>query len=107
MSKRVYKLVRVMANGSLSPLFINKKLRIPLGEWMDAENHPTEGFAERFGWHCTAEMNAPHLKMHPKGGRPRVWVECLVRDWVKYKRPEKQGGFWVLANQIKFIKIIE
>lgn len=39
-----YKLVRKLKDGSLAPLFINKKQRIPIGEWMQAEDHPTEGY---------------------------------------------------------------
>ena len=46
-----YKLVRQMKDG-LSPLFINRKSRLPMNEWMQSENHPTKGFAERQGWHC-------------------------------------------------------
>ena len=32
-----------MKNGELSPLFINKKSRIPIGIWIEAESHPTNG----------------------------------------------------------------
>lgn len=46
-----YKLIREMSDGSLSPLFINKKSRLPVNTWMDAEAHPTKGFALRKGWH--------------------------------------------------------
>ena len=42
-----YKLVRQMGDGTLSSLFINKKERLPIGEWMISENHPTSGFAVR------------------------------------------------------------
>lgn len=47
---KAYKLVRKLKDGSLSPLFINKKSRIPVGVWLDAEEHPTKGFAVRKGW---------------------------------------------------------
>ncbi len=57
----VYKLVRKMKDGSLSPLFINKKSRLPIGVWLTAETYPTKGFAERTGWHCTIKPEAPHL----------------------------------------------
>jgi hypothetical protein len=46
---KAYKLIRKMKDGSYSPLFINKKSRIPVGEWLEAEYHPTKGFAERQG----------------------------------------------------------
>ena len=101
-----YKLVRQMKDGSLSPLFINKKSRLSFGVWLKAENHPTKGFKERMGWHCTLEPKAPHLKIKPKNGRPRIWVEVEVKNYKKYKRPESQGGMWVLANQIKINKVL-
>lgn len=46
---KAYKLIRKMKNGCLSPLFINQKSRIPIGEWLDAELHPKKGFAIRKG----------------------------------------------------------
>ena len=73
---KAYKLIRKMKDGSLSPLFINKKSRIPIGTWMDAELNPTKGFAVRKGWHCTLKPEAPHLS--DKG---RVWVEVEVDDF--------------------------
>ena len=66
---KAYKLIRKMKDGSLSPLFINQKSRIPIGVWMDAELHPKKGFAVRKGWHCTLEPKAPHLSE-----KDRVWV---------------------------------
>lgn len=103
---RAYKLFRKMKDGQLSPLFINKKSRIPVGVWMDAESHPTKGFAERKGWHCTLSPVAPHLKENPKNQTPRVWVEVEVMDYELYNRPESQGGTWVLADRMKVIKEI-
>lgn len=103
---KAYKLVRQMADGSLSPLFINKRMRIPLGVWLQAESHPTSGFAHRPGWHCTLKPEAPHLALNPKGCRPRVWVEVEIDDYEFFERPESQGGKWVLANKIKFNKIV-
>lgn len=97
-----FKLVRKMKNGSLSSLFINKKQRLPLGEWLDAEDHPTNGFKHRVGWHCTLWPDAPHLSK--KG---RVWVMVELQDYMKYDRPVSQGGVWVLANKMKIIKEIE
>ena len=88
-----------MKDGSLAPLFINKKSRIPIGEWLEAENHPTKGFSVRKGWHCTLTPVAPHLS--EKG---RVWVQVEVEDTELYNRPESQGGMWVLAQRMKVIK---
>lgn len=94
-----YKLIRKLKDGSLSPLFINKKLRIPIGVWLEAEAHQTKGFAFRPGWHCTLKPVAPHLST--KG---RIWVEVEIEDYETYNRPESQGGTWVLAKKMKIIK---
>jgi len=94
-----YKLVRKMKDGSLAPLFINKTSRTPIGVWLDAECHPTKGFAVREGWHCTLKPEAPHLST--KG---RVWVEVEIDDFEYFERPEKQGGMWALAKRMKIIK---
>lgn len=93
-----YKLVRKLKDGSLSPLFINKRMRIKLGETYTAECHPTKGFAVRPGWHCTSKPIAPHLSE-----RNRVWVKVDIQDWTVHNRPESQGGIWFTANKIKFI----
>jgi hypothetical protein len=58
-------------------LFINRGTEIPTGRWLSAENHPTRGFANRPGWHCTASPNAPHLK---------------------------QGGEWLLARRMMVLE---
>ena len=58
---KAYKLVRVLKNGDITPLFINKTQRIKVGEWLEAESHRTQGYAFRPGWHCTSTPNAPHL----------------------------------------------
>jgi hypothetical protein len=93
-----YKLIRKLKDGSLSPLFINKKSRIPVGEWLEAESHPTKGFAYRLGWHCTLKPIAPHLSK-----KDRVWVKVEVEDVVYYERPISQGDTWVLAQRMKII----
>lgn len=98
---KAYKLIRKMKDGSLSPLFINQKSRIPIGVWMNAELHPKKGFAVRKGWHCTLEPKAPHLSE-----KDRVWVEVEIEDFEYYDRPESQGGTWVLAQRMRVIKEI-
>lgn len=98
---KAYKLVRKMKDGSLSSLFINKTKRLPIGIWMKAEEHNTKGFAFRPGWHCTLKPEAPHLS--PKG---RVWVEVEVDDFTYEKRPESQGGTWLLAKAMRITKEI-
>lgn len=103
---RAYKLLRIKKDGNLYPLFINKNNSTPLNEWLEAECHPTKGFAIRKGWHCCFQPLAPHLKMELKSGEKRVWVECEVEDWESYDRPESQGGAWILAQRMKLIRII-
>lgn len=92
-----------MKDGKLSPLFINKKSRIPVGVWLESECHPTNGFAVRQGWHCCLQPVAPHLKENPKNQTPRVWVEVEVEGTELYNRPESQGGTWVLAQKMRVI----
>lgn len=96
-----YKLIRKLKDGSLSPLFINKRSRIPLREWLTAEPHPTKGFAFRKGWHCTLKPIAPHLST-----KNRIWIEVEIDDFEYYNRPESQGGTWVLAQKIFVIREI-
>jgi hypothetical protein len=97
-----YKLVRKLKNGQISPLFINKKMRIEFDKWYPAEPHKTKGFAFRPGWHCTHAPRAPHLS-----NKNRVWCEVEIEDFKTIVRPENQGGIWYLANKIKFIREID
>jgi len=96
---KAYKLFRVLKNGEIAPLFINKKARLPLNVWLDAESHPTKGYKFRPHWHCTSESTAPHLSE-----KDRAWFEIEMDDFIEYKRPDNQGGLWFLANRIKIIK---
>jgi hypothetical protein len=96
MVKIAYKLFRQLKSGEITSLFINK--------WMESENHPTNGFAIREGWHCTAKPEASHLKMKLKNGEMRVWKKVLIEDFSELKRPENQGGLWYLAKRIKILK---
>ena len=96
---QAYKLFRKMKDGSIAPLFINKKLRLEMNKWYKSECHPTKGFAVRQGWHCCLKPEAPHLST-----KDRVWCEIEISDYEYYDRPESQGGTWVLANELKVIK---
>jgi hypothetical protein len=93
-----YKLFRVRKDGTIGPLFINARLRVPVGEWMPAEDHPTKGFAHRPGWHAAATPHAPHLS--PRG---RAWFRVALRGVRRYARPESQGGTWLLADELMVI----
>ena len=97
-----YKLVRLRKNGTLASLFINRSATLPIGQWLDAEDHKTDGYAHRVGWHLLYKPEAPHLSK--KG---RVWVLCEAEDVETFTRPESQGGRWALAQRIKILKILE
>ena len=97
-----YKLVRLRKNGTLASLFINRSATLPVGQWLDAEDHETKGYAHRVGWHLLYKPEAPHLSK--KG---RVWVLCEAKDVETFTRPESQGGKWALAQRIKILKILE
>ena len=97
-----YKLLRKRKNGTLGPLFINRKQVIPVGKWLQAENHPTKGYAVRPGWHATSKPEAPHLSM-----RGRVWTKVEITDYKKLVRPQNQGGVWLLAQQMKVLERVE
>jgi hypothetical protein len=58
---KAYKLMKHRKDGTLGSLFIHRKAVIPVGVWLDAEDHPTKGYAHRVGWHCTFKPYAPHL----------------------------------------------
>ncbi len=97
-----YKLLRERKDGTLGPLFINRRERIPLSSWLKAGFHPRKGYAPRAGWHCTMRPTAPHLST--KG---RVWCVVEVEGFGTYKRPESQGGTWVLAQWMRVIRRLE
>lgn len=44
MAQKAYKLVRKLKDGSLAPLFINKRLRLTTDEWLEAASRH---------WHLT------------------------------------------------------
>lgn len=97
-----YKLFRERKDGTFGPLFINRKLRITLGQWYQMEEHRTKGFAFRPGWHICSKPEAPHLSK-----KDRVWckVEFNLLDTIV--RPESQGGLWYLGKDMKVIERIE
>ena len=93
-----YKLFRILKNGKITSLFINKTRRLPLHEWLDAECFPTKGFAVRPFWHCTEKPEAPHLTL-----KNRIWMKVEMEDFEEFKRPKSQGGKWYLAKRMKII----
>jgi len=93
-----YKLFRKRKDNTYGPLFINRKQKVELMVWYDAEKHPTKGFAVRPGWHCCAEPHAPHLSK-----KDRVWCKVMITQYTEHQRPESQGGLWYTANKMKVL----
>ena len=96
---KVYKLFRVLKDGSITSLFINKKRKLPIGVWLDAESYPTKGFKYRPKWHCTSKPNAPHLSM-----KNRKWYVVEIENFTLFQRPSSQGGDWYLCDKMKIIE---
>tara|TARA_Y100000310_G_scaffold341004_1_gene438722 strand:+ start:463 stop:765 length:303 start_codon:yes stop_codon:yes gene_type:complete len=99
---KAYKLFRILKDGSISSLFINKTARLKIDTWLKAEAYPTKGFSFRPHWHCTGKPEAPHLSL--KG---RAWYEVRIQDFEKMTRSEIQGGIWYLANKIKILRKVK
>lgn len=99
MTTIAYKLCRVRKDGTLGPLFINARQRIPVGEWLDAEDHPTKGYAHRPGWHAVAAPEAPHLSE-----RGRRWFVVELKGVTEHQRPAHQGGRWYIAEQMRVVR---
>jgi hypothetical protein len=97
-----YKLLRLRRDGSLGPLFINKRQIVPLNEWLPAESHPTKGYALRPGWHVAPAPYAPHLSE-----RGRVWAKVEVEDFDELPRPASQGGVWLIAQRMRVIEVLQ
>jgi len=97
-----YKLFRQRKDGSLGPLFINRKQRLKLNEVYEAEEHPTKGFAFRPGWHICKDKSAPHLSK-----KDRVWALVWFDGYTSHQRPESQGGLWYTAKNMEILNIIK
>jgi len=102
---KAYKLLRIRKDGSLSPLFINKRSTIKIGAMNKAEAYPTKGYALRPGWHCTRLPYAPHLKTNPKHEN-RVWCEVEIYEYTQQRRPESQGGIWYLSKWMQIVRVL-
>ena len=97
-----YKLFRRRKNGTFGSLFINRKAPIKFYSWVQAETHPTKGFAVRTGWHCLAKPKAPHLST--KG---RVWCRVQIAQPITtINRPNHQGGKWYLAHWMRIVEVM-
>ena len=96
---KAYKLLRERKNGTLGPLFINKKQILPIGKWLTAEEHQTRGYKFRPGWWAIEEPKVPHLSM-----KSRAWYEVEIKEFYKFQRPESQGGTWLIAQKMKILR---
>lgn len=97
-----YKLFRLRKDGTLGPLFINRKQRLVPGVEYYAEEHPTKGFAVRPGWHICSKKSAPHLSK-----RGRVWAEVEFGGYSSHLRPKSQGGLWYTANRMTILRVLK
>lgn len=96
-----YKLFRLRRDGSLGPLFINRKQHIIMGVTYQSECHPTKGFAVRPGWHICSTKSAPHLSK--KG---RVWCKVKFSEHQEHVRPAAQGGLWFTAQSMTVLEVL-
>ncbi len=95
-----WKLFRVLKDGSLRSLFIDRARALPEGVWLKSKRVRTKGYAFRPGWHILTQPNAPHLS--PKG---RVMRAVAVRGVLaRHQRPDCQGGEWITAREIFIMK---
>ena len=131
-----YKLFEMDTNNNLYPLFIDKRTAYPIGEWIQAENHPTKGYAKRPGLHVGQICSAPWLmssdgtyKSQRSKHWKRVWCEVEYNTTVDYTDiveilPKKcfvdhipENGFykfretgcdriWIITDRIRITKII-
>lgn len=97
-----YKLLRRRKNGTLGPLFINRRQVVPVGQWFTAEDHPTHGFAHRPGWHCAPAPSAPHLST-----KDRVWCAVEIENYRELIRPITQESVWLLAKRMRVLEILK
>ena len=131
-----FKLFEMDTENNLYPLFIDKKTIYPIGEWIQAENHPTKGFASRPGIHVGQLCSAPWLmstdgiyKSQRSKYWKRVWCEVEYNATIDYtdvveKLQKKcfvdripENGFykfretgcnriWIITDKIKITRII-
>ena len=94
-----YKLFRKRKDNTYGPLFINRKQKLTRGITYTAEDHPTEGYAHRPGWHCCAQPVAPHLSI-----KERVWCVVEIKDFKEHIKPKHQGGLWYTANKLTILQ---
>ena len=98
---KAYKLVRLRKDGTLGPLFINRKARLPVGKWLKAKAVRSRWLTFRPGWHACQSPSAPHMVM-----TGRVWCKVLLRKARQEQRPPGQGGMWYVAKEMKVVRVM-
>lgn len=93
-----YKLLRERRNGTLGPLFIEKRRVLERDQWLQSHDVPTKGYAYRPGWHACALPQAPHLKLTDD----RHWHVVELGGKIEtHARPQSQGGVWYTAETMR------
>jgi hypothetical protein len=98
---KAFKLFRLRKDGTLGPLFIGQKIRVPVKKWVRARPIHKKGFKFRPGWHACSTQSAPHLSM-----TGRVWCRVSLRGIQRHERPQSQGGLWYVARQLRVEEIL-
>jgi hypothetical protein len=101
-----YKLFTQASDGTLYPLFIDKGTAVPVRQWVTSKCVPTKGYAVRHGWHACLKPVAPHLSLHPKGKRKRVWCSVELSGQIDtIDKPQAHGGQWLIASRMRVIAL--
>lgn len=107
---KAYKLFRVRRDGSLGPVIINRGARIPVGEWLECEDHSGKaksyGVAVRVGFHACAEPVAPHLTKPSKKADAdnRTWYAVELEGAVEMHRGVDGGSDWFVARRMRVVE---
>lgn len=102
MTVEAHKLLRVRRDGSLGPLFIDKRLRIPVGRWLVAKPKRTKGYAFRPGWHAVSDRRTVK---HLRQGGDRLWFLVELRGARAEVRPRGQGT-WYVARKMRVVRAL-
>lgn len=103
-----YKIMRMNRDHSFGSLYVLRDIKYHIGVNYHAQDGQPKNLAHRPGFHATTEPFAPHITLTPASGENRLWVEVLLGGKIEeFKRPSNQGGKWLIAEQMKPLKIYE
>ena len=97
-----YKLFHKRPDGTLGPLYCGRALRVPLGQWVEAECHPTKRIKVRPFWHCAARPYLGLIKIGARDSGRRSWYRVEMREFEEFSRSSTET--WYLARWIKVIE---